>query len=81
MASSSCLIFCAEEKLFSKDITEWFGLDGAFKEHLVQPCSEQGELQPDQAAQSPVQQDPECFQGRGISILLLQISVPGRERE
>jgi len=37
-------------------ITEWFGLEGTFKGHPVRPpCSEQGHLQPDQAAQSPVQ--------------------------
>ena len=48
-------------------ITEWFGLEGTFKGHLVQaPCNEQGHLQLDQAAQSPVQPDPGCLQGWGI---------------
>jgi len=38
-------------------------LEGTFKGHLVQcPCNEQGGLQLDQIAQSPVQPDLECFQ-------------------
>jgi len=46
---------------------DWVGLEGTFKDHLVQPpCSEQGHLQLDQVAQSPIQPDPECFQGWGI---------------
>jgi len=49
---------------------EWFGLEGTFKAHLVQlPCHEQGHLQPDQVAQSPIQPDLECFQGWGIDHL------------
>lgn len=45
-------------------ITEYFGLEGIFKGHLVQPpCKEQGHLQLDKMAQSPVQADLECFQG------------------
>ena len=48
-------------------IIEWFGLEGAFKGHLVQAlCNEQGYLQLDQVAQSPVQPDLECCQGWGI---------------
>ncbi|KAK4822001.1 hypothetical protein QYF61_006615, partial [Mycteria americana] len=48
-------------------MTTSFGLDGTFKGHLVQPpCNEQGHLQLDQVAQSPVQPDLECFQGWGI---------------
>jgi len=48
-------------------IIEWFGLEGTFKGHLVQPPSnEQGHLQLDQVAQSPVQPGLECFQGWGI---------------
>jgi len=36
-------------------IIKQFGLEGTFKGHLVQPhCSEQGHLQTDQVAQSPV---------------------------
>jgi len=36
-------------------VTECFGLEGTFRGHLPQPsCSEQGHLQPDQVAQSPV---------------------------
>ena len=39
-------------------ITESFELEGILKGHLVPlPCSEQGHLQLDQAAQSPVQSD------------------------
>ena len=46
---------------------EWFGLEGTFKDHLVQsPCNEQGHLQLDQVAQSPVQPGLECSQGWGI---------------
>ena len=48
-------------------ITEEFGLEGTCKGHLVQPpCNEQGHLQLDQVAQSPVQPGVECFQGWGI---------------
>jgi len=48
-------------------IIELFGLEGTFRGHLAQPpCSEQGHLQPDQAAQSPVQPGLECFQGWGL---------------
>jgi len=49
-------------------------LQGKFKGHLVQPpCSEQGHLQLDQVAQTPVQPDLECFQGCGIYQLSGQI--------
>jgi len=42
-------------------------MEGALKRHLIQlPCSEQGYLQRDQVAQSPVQLDLECFQWLGI---------------
>ncbi|KAK4823976.1 hypothetical protein QYF61_008595 [Mycteria americana] len=48
-------------------IVERFGLEGTFKGHLVQPrCNEQGHLQLDQVAQSPVQPGLECFQGWSI---------------
>jgi len=51
-------------------IIEWFALEGTSKGHLVQPpCSEQGHLQPDQAAQSPIQPGLECFQGWGMDQL------------
>ena len=54
----------AYEVAVNHRITECFGLEGTFRCHLVQPpCSEQGHLQLDQAAQSPVQPDLECFQG------------------
>jgi len=49
-------------------ITERFGWEGTFESHPVQPpCHEQGHLQPDQVAQSPVQPGLGCFQGWGIS--------------
>jgi len=42
-----------------------FGLEGTFKVHIVEaPCHEQGHLQLDQVAQSPVQSSFKCFQGR-----------------
>jgi len=48
--------------------TVW--VERTFKDLLVQPpCSDQGHLQLDQAAQSPVQPSLECFQGRGIDHL------------
>jgi len=48
-------------------IIEWFGLEGTFKGHLVQPpCNERGHLQPDKVAQSPVQLVLEHFHGGGI---------------
>ena len=56
---------------------EWFGLEGIFQGYLVHPpCSEQGHLQPDQVAQSPVQPGLECSQGWGIDHLPGQ-PVPG----
>ena len=46
---------------------EYFELEGTFKGQLVQfLCNEQGHLQLDQVAQSPIQRDLECFQGWGI---------------
>ena len=54
-------------------IIEWFGLEGAFKGHLVQPpCNKQGHLQLSQVAQSPIQPDLECFQGQCICSLFGQ---------
>jgi len=45
-------------------------LEGTFRGHLAQPpCSEQGHLQLDQVAQSPIKPDLECFQGWGTSHL------------
>jgi len=49
-------------------IIECFGLEGTFRGHLAQPpCSEQGHLQLNQVAQSPVQPGLERFQGWAIS--------------
>jgi len=49
--------------------TEWLGLEATFKGHLVQPpCSEQGHLQLDEVAQSPVQPGLECFQAVTTSL-------------
>jgi len=51
-------------------ILEYFGLEGAFRGHLAQPpCREQGHLQLDQVAQSPIQPGLECFQGWGLQCL------------
>jgi len=51
-------------------------LEETFRGHLVQPpCSEQGHLQLDQIAQSPVQPGLECLQGSGLHCLSGQ-SVP-----
>ncbi|KAK4807192.1 hypothetical protein QYF61_024312 [Mycteria americana] len=48
-------------------IIERFGLEGTFKDHLVQPtCHGQGHLSLDQVAQSLIQPDLEHFQGWGI---------------
>jgi len=56
---------------------EWFGLEGTIKGCLVQaPCREQGHLQPDQVAQSPIQPDLQCSQGWDIDRLSGQ-PVPG----
>jgi len=45
-------------------ITEWFGLEGTFKGHIVQPpCQGQGHFSLDQVAQSPIQPDLGHFQG------------------
>jgi len=49
---------------------DWFQLERAFRGHPAQPpCREQAHLQLDQVAESPVQPDPECFQGWGINHL------------
>jgi len=51
----------------SHRIVEYLGLEDIFKGHLVQPlCNEQGHVQLDQVAQSPMQPDLEQFQGEGI---------------
>ncbi|KAK4818789.1 hypothetical protein QYF61_019135 [Mycteria americana] len=48
-------------------IIERFGLEGTFKDHLVQPpCHGQGHLSLDQVAQSTIQPGLEHFQGGGI---------------
>ena len=50
-------------------IIELFELEGTLRSHLVQlPCNEQGHLQLNQVAQSPVQPQPDlkCLQGWGI---------------
>jgi len=53
--------------------------DGPLKCNLDQiPCSEQGHLQLDQVAQSPIQPDLECLQGQGIHQISRQpVPVPG----
>jgi len=51
-------------------IIECFALEKTFRGHLVQlPRSEQGHLQLDQVAKSPVQPGLECFQGWGLHYL------------
>jgi len=53
-----------------------FGLEGTSRGHLVQPPrSDQGRLQLDQVAQSPIQPGLECFQEWGLHCLSGQ-SVP-----
>ena len=53
-------------------IIESFKLEDTFKGHLAQLCcNEQGDLQLDQIAQSPVQPDLECFQGQGTHSLVV----------
>ena len=55
-------------------IVECLGLEASCRGHLAQPlCSEQGHLQLDQVAQSPVQPDIECFHGWGIVELLVKL--------
>ncbi|KAK4833081.1 hypothetical protein QYF61_027743 [Mycteria americana] len=50
--------FNGEQMLKNHRIIEWFGLERTFTGHLVQPpCNEQGHLQLDQVAQSPVQSE------------------------
>jgi len=54
-------------KEFENRIRESCQLEWTFKGHPVQPpCSEQGHPQLDQIAQSPLQPDHECLQGRDI---------------
>jgi len=59
-------------------IVELFELEEIIKGHLVQlPCNEQGHLQLDQGAQSPIQPDLECLQEQDIRHLSGQaVSVP-----
>ena len=61
---SSCFCVSGQE---NHGLTEWFGLEGTFKDPPVQPpCQGQGHLPLDQVAQSPVQADLEHLQGWGI---------------
>jgi len=51
-------------------IIECFGLEETFRDHLAHPpYNEQGHLQRDLVAQSPVQPDLGCFQGCGLHCL------------
>ena len=51
----------------SGKIIEWFGLEGTFRGHPVQPlCNVQGHLQLNQVTQIPIQPGLERFQGWGI---------------
>lgn len=51
-------------------IIESFELEGTLKDHLAQPpCNEQGQLQFNQVAQSPIHPNLECPQGWGISYI------------
>lgn len=44
-------------------LLEWFGLEGTFRDHLVQLlCREQGHLPLDHVAQSPIHPDLDRFQ-------------------
>jgi len=52
-------------------IIEWFGWERTFRGHLAQsPCSEQGHLQLDQGAPSPIQPGLERFQRWASTISL-----------
>ena len=54
----------------SHRILECFRLEGTFRGHLAQPpCSEQGYIQPDPVAQSPVLPGLKCFQGWSLHYL------------
>lgn len=49
---------------WGRGLTQWFGLEGTFKNHLVPtPCRGQGRLPLDQLSQSPVQPGLEPCQG------------------
>lgn len=61
---SVCFVYLVIRGKSQNYRTVWVG---TFKGHPVQPtCSEQQLLPPNQAAQSPIQPDLECSQGRGI---------------
>ena len=54
---------------FIHRLTSWFGLEGTFKDHLIQsPCHGQGNLPLTQVAQSPIQHGFEQFQWWGTHI-------------
>jgi len=64
---STELLFLQAFSLTVSRIIGQFVFEGTFKGHLDKaPHSEQGHLQLDQVAQSPIQPDLECFQGWGI---------------
>ena len=63
--SSSSLVLHFTGK--DRRIIELFELEGTLESDRVQlSCNEQGHLQLDQVAQSPVQPDLECLQGQGF---------------
>ena len=63
--SSSSLVLHFTGK--DRRIIELFELEGTLESDRVQlSCNEQGHLQLDQVAQSPVQPDLGCLQGQGI---------------
>ena len=56
-----------DEQVRGHRVIESFALEEIFKSHLFQPpCKEQGHLQKDQIAQSPLQPGPECHEKRGF---------------
>jgi len=80
MSNEECKKYCLNtkgeyQKSQNHTIIQCFGWEGTFRDHLDQPSGreQQGHLQLQQVAQSPVQPDLECFKGWGLHYFSVEL--------